>query len=394
MNQIYLDNAATTRVDPRVFEAMQPFFCENFGNPSGMYSVSRDARKVLENARATVAKILNCKSEEIIFTGGGTESDNLAIFGTAEKNFSDTKNHILTSSIEHPAVTNCFRKLEKKCEVSFISPNKDGEVTPEKFAQEINPRTFFASLILANNEIGTVNNIPEIAKIAREKEIILHTDACQGGGTLDLDVKKLGVDLMTLNGSKIFGPKGVGILFKSKKISIEPQMCGGGQESGLRSGTENVPGIVGFAKALEIAQDNRIAESKKYKNWQEKMINFVAKEIPDSRLNGSAKNRTPNNLNFSFLNTEGESVLLFLDAMGFSVATGSACSTASLKISPVLAGIGMPHEIAHGSVRITFGRDTTDGDIDKFLIALKQVIEKTRSMSAVNFSKNDFPGWF
>ncbi len=394
MNKIYLDNAATTRIDPRVLEVMQPFFCENFGNPSGMYSISRNAKKALDGARATVAEILNCKPEEIIFTGGGTESDNLAIFGVVEKNFSSKKNHILTSSIEHPAVTNCFRKLEKKCEVDFLSPSQEGEITPEKFTKSIKPNSLFASLIFANNEIGTINPIAKIAKIAKKNGIIFHTDACQAGGTLDLDVQNLGVDLMTLNGSKIFGPKGIGILFKKKSIKIEPQIYGGGQEFGLRSGTENVPGIVGFAKALELAQASRISQNKKYKAWQDKIIEFITKEIPDSRLNGSAKNRTPNNLNFSFLNTEGESVLLMLDALGFSVATGSACSTASLKISPILAGIGMPHEIAHGSVRITFGRDTKTTDIDKFLIALKQIIEKTRAMSAVNFSKEDFLGWF
>jgi cysteine desulfurase len=394
MNQVYLDNAATTRVIPQVFEVMKPFFCENFGNPSGMYSISRNAKKVLDEARQTVASILNCAVDEIIFTGGGTESDNLAIFGVVEKKYSSKKNHILTSSIEHPAVLNCFRKLENKCEVSFISPNREGEVTPEKFKESIKENSFFASLILANNEIGTINDISEISKITQKNGIIFHTDACQAGGTIDLDTKKLGVDLMTLNGSKIFGPKGIGLLFKKKSIKIEPQLYGGGQEFGLRSGTENVPAIVGFAKALEIAQKKRLEETRKYKKWQDKMIDFIAREIPDSRLNGARKNRTVNNLNFSFLNTEGETVLLMLDALGFSVATGSACSTASLKISPVLAGIKMPHEIAHGSVRITFGRDTTEQNIDDFLVVLKKVIEKTRAISAVNFSKKDFPDWF
>ncbi len=394
MNKVYLDNAATTRVAPEVFEAMRPFFCDNFGNPSGMYEISRDAKKALEQARLTVTNILNCETQEIIFTGGGTESDNLAILGIVEKNFTSTKNHILTSSIEHPAVLNCFKKLEKKCEVSFISPNREGEVTPEKFKESIKSNSLFASLIFANNEIGTINDISEISKITQKNSIIFHTDACQAGGTIDLDIKRLGVDLMTLNGSKIFGPKGVGILFKKKSILIEPQIYGGGQEFGLRSGTENVPGIVGFAKALEIAQKNRVSETKKYKKWQGKMIDFVAKEIPNSRLNGARKNRTVNNLNFSFLNTEGETLLLMLDALGFSVATGSACSSSSLKISPVLAGIKMPHEIAHGSLRITFGRDTTEKNIDNFLIALKKVIEKVRAMSAVNFSKTDFSSWF
>ncbi|MCF7831220.1 aminotransferase class V-fold PLP-dependent enzyme [Candidatus Gracilibacteria bacterium] len=394
MSKVFLDNAATTKTDPRVVEKMLPFFTENFGNPSGMHAFSRQAKCVLSEARQTVADILNCDPTEIIFTGSGTESDNLAIFGTVEANLSDKKNHLFTSRIEHHAVLYPFEKLKRQGKnVDIISPNQEGEITSEIFTKAIKPNTLFASIALANNEIGTVNDIKGLAKIAQKKEVIFHTDGCQGGGTYDLDVKKLGIDLLTLNGSKISGPKGVGLLFKRKGLRIAPQIIGGAQEWGLRAGTENVAGIVGFAEALRLSQENKETENKRLLTLQQKLIRGLL-QIPLTRLNGHPTKRLPNNIHVSFLNTEGESLLLMLDKLGFAVATGSACSTESLEPSHVLTGIGMPHEVAHGSLRITLGKGTTEKNIDNFLKDVPSVVEKVRKMSPVNFTAEDFKEWF
>ncbi len=394
MTNIFLDNAATTKTDPRVVEKMLPFFTENFGNPSGMHIFSRQAKYALNEARQTVADILNCNPTEIIFTGSGTESDNLAIFGTVEANSTQDKSHLITSSIEHHAVLYPFEKLKKQGqEVDIISPNKEGEITPEIFKNSIKPNTLFASIALANNEIGTVNDLPHLAKIAQDNDIIFHTDACQGGGTYDLDVQKLGVDLLTLNGSKISGPKGVGLLFKRKGLKIAPQVIGGAQEWGLRAGTENVAGIIGFTEALRLSQENREEKNKKLEQLRDKLIKGLL-EIPLTRLNGHPTKRLPNNIHVSFLNTEGESLLLMLDKLGFAVATGSACSTESLQPSHVLTGVGMPHEVAHGSLRITLGKGTTEENVNSFLKAIPEIVGKVRKMSPVSFTDKEFKGWF
>jgi len=395
MKHIFLDNAATTATDPRVVEKMLPFFDDNFGNPSGIHYHCLRAKKALDDARKSVADILNCLPQEIIFTGGGTESDNLAIFGIAEKNANKNKNHLITSKIEHPAVLEPFKKLEKKgFNIDIVSPTKDGEITAEIFKKVIKKNTLFASFMYANNEIGTINDIRKLADIAHKNEVIFHTDACQAGGLLDLDVKKLGVDMMTLNGSKIYGPKGVGALFKKQNIQIEPQIIGGHQEFGLRAGTENVAGIVGFAEALKLATKEHAKEETRLRKIQEKIIDYIINNIDLARLNGSAKNRLSNNVNFSFLNVEGESLLLFINEAGFSVATGSACTSESLDPSHVLTGIGLPDEVAHGSIRITLGKNTKEKDIDNFLPVLKKSVERVRSMSPIHFTKKDFPSLF
>ncbi len=396
MTNLFLDNAATTCTDPQVVEKMLPFFSDNFGNPSGIHYFSLKAKKALDKARETVAEILNCKFEEIIFTGGGTESDNLAIFGITDPEIINKKNkHIITSKIEHHAVLHCFEKLKKNgWETNFLSPTREGEITEEIFLKNIKDNTYFASIMMANNEIGTINDISKLAKIAKEKNIIFHSDACQAGSVANLDVKKLQIDLLTLNGSKIYGPKGVGLLYKKQDLKIQPQIIGGSQEFGLRAGTENVPGIIGFAEALRIASKKREEENKRLKNLQDKIINFVLSEIPLVRLNGHASKRLPSNINFSFLNTEGESLLLFLDGKGFSVATGSACSSGSLDPSHVLLGIGLPHFVSHGSLRISLGRFTSAEDVDKFLAVLPNIIDRVRGMSALQMKAEDFEGWF
>lgn len=395
MVNVFLDNAATTKTDPEVVKKMLPYFSEIYGNPSGFHAFARQAKEALDEARETVAGILNCKTEEIIFTAGGTESDNLAIFGAVKKNATKEKNHLITSKIEHHAVLHPFEKLEKEgFEVTYLSPDKDGKITPEIFKKALKKNTLFASIMYANNEIGTISDIPQLAKIAKDNNVIFHTDACQAGGTLDMDTEKLGVDLLTLNGSKIYGPKGVGLLFKNKNINIEPQILGGAQENNLRAGTENIPGIIGFVEALKIAQNHRKEENMRLAKLQNKMIDFVLSNIPLSRLNGHEKDRLPNNIHLSFLNTEGESLLLFLDNLGFAVSTTSACTSFSLDPSHVLLGIGLPKEVAHGSLRITLGKYTTEKQVDDFLKALKEVVEKVRKMSPVHFDKSDFPELF
>ncbi len=394
-NNIYLDNAATTKTDPRVVEAMLPYFSEIYGNPSGLHKTSLKALEALTKARETVAKILNCTPQEIIFTGSGTESDNLAIFGAIEANQTKEKNHIITSSIEHHAVAYPFEKLKKQgLEVEFLSPDKYGQISPSDFEKAIKSNTLFASFIYANNEIGTINQISKLAKIAKEKGVIFHTDACQAGGALDIDTKNLEIDLMTLNGSKINGPKGTGVLYVRKGIKIAPQILGGSQEFGLRAGTENVPGIIGITKALELAEQEKIQNNERLIKMRDQIINFVLKNIPLTRLNGHPKERLPNNINISFLNTEGESLLLHLDKEGFQVATGSACTSASLEPSHVLTGIGLPKELAHGSLRITLGKETNQENVNKFLNILPNIIKKIRDISAVNFTEKDYPDFF
>jgi len=396
MNHIFLDNASTTAVRKEVVEKMLPFFTENFGNPSGMHFFARKAKKALNQSREIVASILNCTKEEIIFTSGGTESNNLAIFGSSYANTTKNKNHLITSLIEHAAVLEPFKRLKKEnFKVDFLSPTQNGEITENILKKALRKETLLISLMWANNEIGTINNIKKLASLTKKKEIIFHSDACQAGGSLELDVKKLGIDLMTLNGSKIHGPKGIGILFKSKNLKIKPQILGGSyQEGGLRGGTENLPFIVGLAEALRLAQKEREKEVKRLQKLQQKIKEFILHKIPLSRLNGAKENRLVNNLHFSFLNTEGESLMLLLDEAGFATATSSACSSENLKPSHVLLGINMPYEIAHGSLRITLGKNNTEKEINNFLLTLEAVVKKVRQRSAINFTKKDFPQWF
>ena len=387
--EVYLDNAATTQTDPKVFEAMIPYFTKEFGNPSSFHSKGLEALKILNNSRKKISKILNCEPEEIIFTGSGTESDNLAILGYARKNQKKGK-HIITTKIEHHAVLDSFQKLEKEgFQVTYLDVDSEGFINIKDIEKSINKDTILISIIYANNEIGVIQNISEISKLCKKKKIIFHTDACQAANYLDIDVKNLGIDMMTLNGSKIYGPKGIGILYKKKNIEIEPIIHGGGQEFGIRSGTENIANIVGFTKALEISQKNKKKESKKLTSLRNFMIKELLK-IEDTKLNGPLKDRLPNNVNVSFLNIEGESIILRLNEKEIFAATGSACSSKNLDPSHVILALGMPHEIAHSSIRFSFGNHTTKKQIEYTLKSLKKIVEDLRKMSPLNYKLKTF----
>lgn len=394
---IYLDHAATTPVRKEVLEAMLPYFDEKFGNPSSFHSVGKIAKDAMETARETIAKILNCRTSEIIFTAGGTESDNLAVLGMARANKNCGK-HIITSKIEHPAVLESCKKLEKEgFDVTYLPVDKEGLVRLDELKKALRMDTILVSIMYANNEIGTIQPITEIAKILREhkKEAprlrsgdnadfpYFHTDACQAAGALELDVIKLNVDLLTFNGSKIYGPKGIGALYVKKGVKIEPLTYGGGQERKIRSGTENVPAIIGLARALELAQAERAKENSRLIELRDYFIKEILKKIPGARLNGSAKMRLPNNINISVPHVEGEAVVLYLDSYGIYVSTGSACSSASLLPSHVLLALGLSHDLAHNSLRFTLGRKTAKADLDYVLEVLPKIIKKLTEISSL-----------
>lgn len=394
MRSIYLDHAATTPIDPRVLEAMKPYLeGDGYGNPSSFHSMGKMAKEAVDESRASIAKILNCRAEEIIFTSGGTESDNFAILGTYRA-YKSKGNHVITNAIEHHAVLNTVEHLGKKegAETTIMKVDGFGMVKLDELEVALRPETLLVSVMYANNEIGTINPIPEIAKMLKKyKEKLgrkstdypyFHTDACQASGACDLDVKKLGVDLMTLNGSKIYGPKGVGLLYIRQGLRPEPLIFGGGQEFGLRGGTENVSLIVGFAKALELAQEEKEEENVRLTKLRDYAIQELLK-IPKSRLNGHPIERLPNNINISFLDIEGEAMILYLDAKGIYTSTGSACTSGSLDPSHVIVGIGLPYEAAHGSLRLSMGKKTTKEDIDYVIEVLPGIVEKLRSISPV-----------
>src|SRR3989339_93021 len=386
---IYLDHAATTPVDPIVKKAMDPFFTEEFGNPSAFYEIGLIAGEALADARARIAKILGCTSNEVIFTGSGTESDNLAILGVAR---AKGKGHIITSAIEHHAVSDTIEHLkEEGFTVTVLPVDKYGLVDPRVLEKEIKTETILVSVMYANNEIGTVEPIKELASICRKKGVLFHTDACQAGGALPINVKKLGVDLMTINGSKIYGPKGVGCLYIRSGIKLEPIVYGGGQERGLRSGTENVPGIIGFAKALELAQKNCTSENKRLIKLRDKLIKGLTTKIPKCFLNGHPTKRLPNNVNITILDIEGESIILFLNELGVYASTGSACTSKSLDPSHVITAIGLPYEAAHGSIRFTLGHSTKESDIDFVLEIMPKITSILRKISPLNLD-NDTKG--
>ena len=388
--RIYLDHSSTTYLDPRVKAVMEPYWIEKFGNASSIYEEGREAKKAISDARLKVASVLNARPDEIVFIAGGTESDNLAILGAARK---IGKGHIITTKIEHHAVLHAFEKLVKEgFEADYVDVDKDGIVDLKQFKAALKPETVLVSIMYANNEIGTVQPITEISKIIRNfrnsKHLaafpLLHTDAVQAPSYLDLNVDKLGVDLLTLNASKIYGPKGIGCLYVKRGIKLEPLIYGGGQESGLRSGTENIPAIAGFAEALELAQKERENESERLKKIRDYFIEQILKKIPDTVLNGSQENRLPNNVNVSFLNVEGESIVLYLDAKGVSCSTGSACNSASLEPSHVIRALKRSHEYANGSVRFTTGKITKKSDIDYVLKVLPDIVKKLRGISALS----------
>lgn len=378
MKRIYLDHAATTPVDPKVLEAMLPYFSKTFGNASSIHTYGQEAKAALEESRDTIAKKLNCESKNIIFTSGGTESNNLALKGIAFAN-RDKGKHIITSKIEHDCVLTSCRWLEKQgFKITYLPVDEHGLVKPEDVEKAITKETIIVSVMHANNEIGTIEPIKEIGKVCREKGVYFHTDACQSFTKVPTDVKKQNVDLMTINAHKIYGPKGVGALYVGDGVKIEPWQHGGGHERNIRSGTENVSGIVGFAKASEILKESDIAHMTKLRD---RMIKSVTAEIPDTRLNGHPKLRLCNNANFSFRYIEGESMLLHLDAGGIASSTGSACSSHSLEPSHVLLAIGLPPEDAHGSIRITHGKENTADEMDYAAKAMKEAAALLRKMS-------------
>ena len=397
--RVYLDHAATTYLDARVKRVMDEFWSDNFGNPSALYYEGRRAREAVENARRQVAGILNASPQEIIFTNGGTESDNLAIFGVVRKlkrQSSQKKIHIITSKFEHHAVLHPCQELEKEgIDVTYLDVGREGIINPSEVEKALRPETALVSIMYANNEIGTIQPIGKVGRIveafrrAKKSKLgpqypLFHSDACQAPEYLDLDTKKLKVDLLTLNGSKIYGPKGIGMLFIRQGVPLEPILYGGSQERKFRPGTENVPAIVGFAEALNIAQQGREKESQRLEKLRDYFINRLLKEIPKTVLNGHPSERLPNNVNVSILDVEGEAVILYLDEYGISCSTGSACTSESFEPSHVILALGRPHAYAHGSVRFTMGRKTTKKEIDYTVEKLKEVVEKLRSISAVN----------
>ncbi len=383
MHISYLDNAATTPVDERVLKIMLPYFSDKYGNPGSMHQKGLEAKEAVDEARKTIAKLISAEPNEIIFVSGGTESDNLAIIGTAMA-LKEKGNHIITTNIEHHAVFDTCEYLEEQgFKVTYVGVKENGIIDPKDIEKTITPKTILISIMHANNEIGTIQPIAEISKIAKSKDIIMHTDACQSAGYLDIDVNKLGVDLMTLNGSKIYGPKGIGILYAKKGTILQPLIYGGGQEKGVRSGTENVPLIVGFAKALEIAHSVRDKESKRLIKLRDKLVAGLKKKISNIHINGDLEKRLPNNVNISFLGVEGESMLLHLDSKGICASTGSACSSHSLEPSHVIKALGLTDEASHGSLRFTLGRHTTEEDIEKVLKELPKIVESLRKISPI-----------
>lgn len=394
MKKIYLDHASTTYVDPRVLKKMLPFFSQCYGNPSSLYLLGREAKTALHEARQKVASCFKCSLEEIIFTGSGTESDNLAIVGSAWAH-KNKGNHLITSNIEHHAVAySCEYLKQHGFTITYLPVDHEGLINPQQVAEAITDTTILVSIHYANNEIGTVEPISEIASVCQKKGILLHTDACQAAGVFDMDVQKLGIDLLTINGSKIYGPKGTGALYIRKGIDVDPIIHGGSQEFNKRAGTENTAGIVGLAEAFYLAQQEREEENQRLTTMRDFLIKKLLATIPKSRLNGHATKRLPNNVNISFLNVEGEAILLHLDELGIYVSTGSACTSESLEPSHVLLALGLPHEVAHGSIRITLGKKNTFQDIKRVVNVLPQVIEKLRSISPLHLTCEDFPALF
>ena len=380
MRKVYLDYAATTPMHPQVIDAMQSFFAEHYGNPSSLHSIGQYAEEAVEKARVKVANAMNAEPAEIIFTSGGTESDNTAIKGVAYA-LQSKGNHIITSRIEHHAVLETCQFLEKQgYEITYLEVDKYGIVDPDDVKRAMTDKTILVTIMHANNEIGTIEPIEEIGVLCQSKDVYLHTDAVQSFGSLDTDVNKLGVDLLSISAHKFYGPKGVGVLYLRKGTRILPLLHGGGQENHKRASTHNVPGIVGLGRAVELAIAEREERVKRYVKLRDRTIK-IFEDIDDTWLNGHPKNRLSNNCHVIVKYVEGESMLLKLDSVGIEVATGSACSSGSLEPSHVLLSIGISHEDSHGSLRLTVGRLTTDQDIDYTAEQLPRVIEGLRKMS-------------
>lgn len=387
---IYMDHSATTPVRKEALEAMLPYFSEAYGNPSSIYTLAQESRKAVDDARETIAHVLGARMSEIVFTSGGTESDNAALKGVAFA-LKDLGNHIITSNIEHHAVLHTCHQLEQfGFEITYLPVDKDGLIDPNDVAEAITDKTILVSIMMANNEIGTIEPIAEISKVVkgeaqrRGQTIVMHTDAVQAAGYLDINVKTLGVDLMSLSAHKFYGPKGVGALFIKRGTPFEPQNMGGGQERQRRSGTENVPGIVGMAEALRLASEEREEVSQRCTYLRDKIIASLHDIVDNVYLNGHPTLRLPNNVNVSFQAIEGEPVLLGLDFAGICASSGSACSSASLEPSHVLLAIARQANLAQGSLRITLGRENTEEDVDYLLSVLPELVSRLRAMPSLS----------
>ncbi|MEI7512556.1 MAG: aminotransferase class V-fold PLP-dependent enzyme [Candidatus Uhrbacteria bacterium] len=393
---IYLDHAAATPLDPMVLEVMQPYFSDVFGNPSSFHSLGKQAKDDVTMARQSIATFLNAHEDEIIFTSGGTESDNLAVMGVPR--YVGNMPHVITSAIEHHAVLEPLIHMQRKNEIelTIVPVDRAGKVDVTEVMAAVKSNTVLISIMMANNEIGTIQPLAEIGrellKYRKEHGTVhpyFHTDACQATGYLEMDVEKLHVDLLTLNGSKVYGPKGIGALFVRRGVKVQPMFIGGGQERNVRSGTENVPGIIGLAKALELAHTNRVQESERLTVLRDRLTEGLM-NIPKTILNGSLTERLPNSVNISFLDIEGEAAVLYLDAKGIMASTGSACASASLDPSHVILAIGHSYEAAHGSIRFTLGHSTTEQDVDYVISVMPEIVERLRLMSPVNLDMKYF----
>lgn len=380
---VYADNAATTRIAPQVLDAMLPYLKEEYGNPSTLYKLGREAKIAIEKAREQVAQVIGAKAEEIFFTGSGTEADNMALKGVLYGPAGKGKKHLITTKIEHHAILHTAMALEKEgFQVTFLDVDKNGRVDLEELKQAITPDTALVSIMAANNEVGTIQPIEEIGKICREKGVLFHTDGVQAFGHMPLDVNKMNIDLLSLSAHKINGPKGSGALYIRRGLGLRPVIEGGGQERNRRSGTENVAGIVGLGQAAQLAMETMEEESARLKALAKKLTDGVL-QIPETILTGDPENRLPGACSFAISAIEGESLVLYLDMEGICTSTGSACSTGSLDPSHVLMAIGLSHEVSHGSLRVTLGRFNTEEEVDYIIETLPKVVEKLRSMSPV-----------
>ena len=383
MQRVYLDNAATTRVRPEVVQAMLPYFTEIYGNPSSLHTFAQEAAKGIADARSSVAQALHAASpEEIIFTGGGSESDNMVLRGIAQA-YAKKGRHIITSAVEHHAVLHTLQAMEREgiVEVTYLPVDADGKVSVESVAAAIRPDTILVSIMFANNEVGTIMPIPEIGRVCHEKGVLFHTDAVQAVGHVPIDVQQMQIDLLSLSAHKFHGPKGVGALYVKKGVRLPALILGGGQERKKRAGTENVPGIVGLGAAISHAVEHMEENAAHTRALRDRLIAGIPAAIPDVKLNGHPTDRLPNNVNFSIRYIEGESILLMLDINGIAASSGSACTSGSLDPSHVLLAMGLTHEVAHGSLRLSLSEYTTEQEIDYVLELLPKIVERLRAMS-------------
>ena len=380
--KVYLDNAATTMVRKEVVDAMIPVFTTYYGNPSSLHEYAREAEQLLDAARKDVAAIIGAKPDEIVFTGGGSESDNMALRGAVAANKKKGK-HVITSAVEHHAVLYTLQAMEREglIDLTILPVDEYAVVSAESVANALRDDTVLVSVMFANNEVGTINPIAEIGKICRDKGVLFHTDAVQATGHVPIDVVKMNIDLLSISAHKFHGPKGVGVLYIRKGVRIPSLIIGGGQEKKRRAGTENVPGIVGLATALKLANEHMAENAVRVGALRDKLLKGIAERIPDVKLNGHPTNRLPNNVNYSIRYIEGESILLMLDINGIAASSGSACTSGSLDPSHVLLAMGLPHEIAHGSLRLTLSEFTTEEEIDYVLDLLPQIVQRLRDMS-------------